>query len=89
MKRRKKADFKLKTGRLCRISIYIFHIGLPLIILYLSAFLATLLSTPDTPGYVLSHIHKGSLEYIVMSATIITVGGFGFDMIYRAERSEK
>ena len=60
-----------------------------MIILYLSAFLATLLSTPDTPGYVLSHVHRGTLEYIVMSATIITVGGFGFDMIYKAERNKK
>lgn len=89
MRRRKKADIQGKSRRLCRASIYILHIGLPLIILYLSAFLATLLSTPDTPGYVLSHLHKGALEYIVMSATIITVGGFGFDMIYRAERSKK
>ena len=89
MKRRKKSHFPRKNNRLCRASIYIFQIGLPLIILYLSLFLATLLSTPETPGYVLSHVHRGTLEYIVMSATIITVGGFGFDMIDKAQRAEK
>lgn len=68
-----------------RISLYIFHIGLPLIILYLSAFLATLLSSPEVPPYVLSHLHTPTLEYIVMSGTIIIVGGFGFDMIQKAE----
>ena len=68
-----------------RISLNIFHIGLPLIILYLCAYLAILLSSPDTPAYVLSHLHRATLEYIVMSATIIIVGGFGFDMIQKLE----
>ena len=59
-----------------------------MIILYLSAFLVTLLSTPDTPGYVLYHIHRYTLEYIVMSATIIIVSGFCFDMIQKAENAK-
>ena len=75
----------VKSSALSRISLYIFHIGLPLIILYLSIFLITLLSAPDTPGYVLSHLHKSTLEYIVMSATIIIVSGFFFDMVQKAE----
>lgn len=77
-----------KKSALSRISLYIFHIGLPLIILYLSLFLVTLLSAPDTPGYVLSHIHKSTLEYIVMSATIIIVSGFSFDIIQKTEESK-
>ena len=78
-----------QKARLSPISLYIFHIGLPVIILYLSIFLSTLLSSPDIPGYVLSHIHKVTLEYIVMSATIIIVGGFCFDMIQKAEDRKK
>lgn len=77
-----------KKSTFSRISLYIFHIGLPLMILYLFLFLVTLLSTPDTPGYVLSHIHSSTLEYIVMSTTIIIVGGFCFDMIQKAENAK-
>ena len=75
----------IKKSVFSRTSLYIFHIGLPIIILYLTAFLATLLGSPDIPGYVLYHIHKATLEYIVMSATIIIVGGFCFDMIQKSE----
>ncbi len=89
MKRLKKARFSTRNLRLSRISLYIFHLGLPLIILCLFSFLCALLSTPDIPGYVLYHIHKATLEYIVMSGTIIIVGGFCFDMLQKAEDSKK
>ena len=78
-----------KKFSISRISLYIFHIGLPLIILYLCAFLATLLSAPDTPAYVLFHIHRSTFEHIIMSATIIIVGGFGFDMLQKLEDAKK
>ena len=89
MKGLKRSQYSLKKLRLSRISLYIFHIGLPLIIFYLFAFLSALLSTPDIPAYVLSHLHRSTLEHIVMSATIIIVGGFCFDMLQKAEDMKK
>ena len=62
----------------------VFHIGAPLIFLYLCAFLSLLFASPDIPGYVLASIHKDALEHIVMSATIITVGGFFFDIVEKS-----
>ena len=84
MKRQKSSRASLLFEGISQISMIIFHIGAPLIFLYLCAFLILLLSTPDTPGYVLAMIHKDTLEHIVMSATIITVGGFFFDILQKS-----
>ena len=67
----------------------VFHIGAPLIFLYLCAFLSILLASPDTPGYILASMHKEALEHIVMSATIITVSGFLFDIAEKSSPPKK
>ncbi len=77
----KNSSIRRSFENISRISMTIFHIGAPLIFLYLCAFLALLFATPDIPGYVLAIIHKEALEHIIMSATIIIIGGFSFDMI--------
>ena len=61
-------------------SFLILRIGLPIILLYFSFFLITILSTPDIPGYALARIHFNTLEHIVMSTTLVISGAFLIDL---------
>ena len=63
--------------------------GLPLIIIYLFFFLHLLLSSPDIPGDILSKIYRNTLEHIIMSATLIIIGGFGIDLMEQKEGTKK
>ena len=89
MKLHNNSQKKLKAYTLSAVSLFIFHIGLPIIIIYLCAFLYILLSSPDIPGYVLSSMYRDTLEHLIMSITLIFVGGFGLDMIKKAEDAKK
>ena len=89
MKTPRRSRLKQKFENISRISMMIFDVGAPLIFLYLCGFLAMLLSTPDVPGYALARIHRDTLEHIVMSATIITVGGFSFDIIEKSSLAKE
>ena len=84
MRSQKHSDLRCAFENISRLSMTVFHIGAPLIFLYLCAFLSLLFASPDIPGYVLASIHKGALEHIIMSATLITVGGFFFDIVEKS-----
>lgn len=81
-KRRKKRTKRTPRG-LCRFSFMILRVGLPIILLYLVAFLSLLLSSEDIPAYILAKKYYHVLEHIIMSATLITVGGLAVDLAER------
>ncbi len=61
------------------------HIGLPIILLYLTALLSVLLLS-DMPGYILSHTYTNALEHIVMSAVLILSGAVLLDYLSISEK---
>ncbi len=74
---------------LSKTAAHIIGIGLPIIVLYLLAFLVTALSTPDIPGYILARTHFAFLEHIFMSATIIIIGAALVDTEEKRQEREK
>ncbi|MBO5416187.1 MAG: hypothetical protein J6A83_06110 [Clostridia bacterium] len=83
LKKQKKGSRKSAPKALCRFSFMIFRIGLPIILLYLCAFLSLLLSAEDIPSYILAKKYYYMLEHIIMSATLIVVGGLAVDLAER------
>ncbi len=81
-----RSSAKKRPPTLSRESSLILHIGLPIIIFYLLAFLFTALSLTNIPGYIIAKIHYHTLEHIIMSVTIIIAGALIIDL---AKKSEK
>ena len=65
------------------ISLKLLHVGLPIILCYLLAFLFIALSSQDLPPSVLAHIYAPSLEYVIMALTITVIGALVADIAER------
>lgn len=71
-----------------RIAQKILLFGFPIILVYLLAFLFTIISTPEIPGYVLARIYSYTLEHIVLSAVIILAGAILADISEKRSNSK-
>ena len=84
---------KKKTNKsrreLSRISYIILRTGLPVILIYLLAFLSLLLDSADIPSYVLARKYCYTLEHIIMSVTIIVVGSLTLDLAEKNYMKDK
>lgn len=76
---KKKRDFTLT-----RTASLVLRVGLPIILIYLSAFLVMICSqSNELPGYIMARIHFYTLEHIVMSAVLVISGGLLIDILER------
>lgn len=84
-----KYTLKERFENFSKYGLAILLLGLPIILIYLFSFLYLLLSTPNVPGEILSKIYYNVLEHIIMSATLIIIGGFGIDLLEEKEGTKK
>jgi len=84
-----KYTLKERFDNFSKYGLWVLMLGLPLILFYLFSFLFLLISSPDIPGDILSKIYRSTLEHIIMSATLIILGGFGIDLLEEKEGTKK
>ena len=65
-----------------RVAVWVLRIGIPLIFIYLCAFLIMISRlSEDIPTYIIARVYSDTLEHIAMSALLIIAGALLLDML--------
>lgn len=76
---------KLKIRPLSRLSAYILHIGMPLMVLIFAYITAFLLNTPANERAWICYEAHSMLEHAIMSLTLILAGAFVADIAQKRD----
>lgn len=81
-RKRRKVKNGIKGLSLGRMSARVLRIGVPLILIYLCAFLITIsILSEDIPTYIIARTYSETLEHIAVSALLIIAGALLLDML--------
>ena len=81
-RKKRKVRKGIKELSLGRVAARVLRIGIPLIFIYLCAFLIMISRlSEDIPTYIIARVYSDTLEHIAMSALLIIAGALLLDIL--------